>query len=73
MAEEKKKTLEDFRAFLGGIPCADMMRKMMEGKREGQSFDCTEMMSMIMDLDHKVMGKKDDPVGKNKHAPSTGQ
>jgi len=44
MAEEQKKTLEDFRAFFEGTPCAEMMRKMMEGKKEGQRCSCVEMM-----------------------------
>ena len=49
------------------------MRKMMEGKREGLSFGCAEMISKIMDLGRKGMGKKEDPAGTNKDAPSTGQ
>ena len=30
MAEEQKKTAEDFRTFFEGTPCAEMMRKMMK-------------------------------------------
>jgi hypothetical protein len=48
MAEEQKKTQKDFRAFFEGTPCADMMKKMMEGKMEGQTFNCAEMMSRMM-------------------------
>jgi hypothetical protein len=47
MAEEQKKTLEDFRTFFEGTPCAEMMRKMMEGKKEGQRFSCVEMMPQM--------------------------
>ncbi len=48
MAEEKKKTLEDFRAFFEGTPCADMMRKLMEGKKEGQHFNCADLMPKMI-------------------------
>lgn len=48
MAEEQKKTPEDFRAFFEGTPCAEMMRKMMEGKEEGQRFSCMEMMLQMI-------------------------
>ena len=48
MAEEQKKTLEDFRAFFEGTPCAEMMRKMMEGKKEDQRFSCTEIMPQMI-------------------------
>ena len=41
MAEEQKQPQENFRAFFEGTPCADMMREMMEGKKEGQVFDCS--------------------------------
>jgi hypothetical protein len=49
MAEDQKKTPKDFRAFFEGTPCADMIKKMMEGKKEGQTFNCTEMMSKMME------------------------
>jgi hypothetical protein len=48
MAEEQKKTLEDFRAFFEGTPCAEMMRKMMEGKKEDQGFSCAEIMPQMI-------------------------
>ena len=48
MAEERKKTLEDFRAFFEGTPCGEMMRKMMEGKKEGQGFSCGEIMPQMI-------------------------
>jgi len=48
MAEEQKKTPKDFRTFFEGTPCAEMMRKMMEGKKEGQRFSCMEMMPQMI-------------------------
>jgi hypothetical protein len=61
MADEQKKFQENFRAFLEGTPCAEMMRKMMEGKKEGQAFDCAEMMSKMMPLCRKFMDKGAEP------------
>jgi hypothetical protein len=52
MAEEQRQPQENFRAFFEGTPCADMMQRMMEGKKEGQAFDCAEMMSKMMPLCH---------------------
>jgi hypothetical protein len=48
MAKNQKKTLEDFRTFFEGTPCAEIMRKMMEGKAEGQRFSCAEMMPQMI-------------------------
>jgi len=48
MAEEQKKTLEDFRAFFEGTPCAEMMKEMMEGKKEGQGFSCAEIVPQMI-------------------------
>ena len=50
MAEEQKETEEGFQSFCGGIPCGDMMRKMLETKKSGQSFNCAEMMSQMMKM-----------------------
>ena len=50
MAEEQKKTEEGFQSFCGGMPCGDMMRKMLEAKKSGQSFNCAEMMSQMMQM-----------------------
>jgi len=61
MAEEQKQPQENFRAFFEGTPCADMMRKMMEGKKAGQAFDCAEMMSKMMPLCRKFMGQGVEP------------
>ena len=48
MAKKQKKTLEDFRSFFEGTPCGEMMRKMMEGKAEGQPFSCADMMPQMI-------------------------
>jgi hypothetical protein len=36
MVEEQKKTEEGVQSFCGGMPCGDMMRKMLEAKKSGQ-------------------------------------
>jgi len=48
MAEEKNKTMEDFCTFFKGTSCEEMMRKMMEGKKDGQRFSCVEMMPQMI-------------------------
>jgi hypothetical protein len=50
MAEEQKQTLNDFCSFLEGTPCEEMMRTMMERKKEGQRFNCMEMMPRVMQM-----------------------
>ena len=72
MAEEQKQHEKDFRVFFEGTPCADMMRKMMEGKKEGQAFDCAEMMSKMMPLCRMFMGKEAEPVEKKKEPSGSG-
>jgi len=73
MAEEQKQPQENFRAFFEGTPCADMMRKMMEGKKEGQAFDCAGIMSKMMPLCRKFMDKGAEPGEKKKEVPGSGQ
>jgi hypothetical protein len=50
MAEEQRQTLKDFCSFFEGTPCAEMMRTMMEAKKEGRGFNCTEMMPRMMQM-----------------------
>ncbi len=50
MAEEQKKGHEGFQSFCEGMPCGEMMRKMMEAKKTGQPFNCAEMMSQMMKM-----------------------
>jgi len=67
MAEEQKQSPKDFRAFFEGTPCAEMMRKMVEGKKEGKAFDCAEIMSKMMEKFAKKKGPEETPdqAGKN--------
>jgi hypothetical protein len=48
MAEEQKKTREEFQSCCQGMPFADMMRKMMAAKKSGSPFNCAEIMSQMM-------------------------
>ena len=50
MTEEQKKTREGFQSLCGGMSCGDMMRKMMEAQKSGESFNCAEMMSQMMKM-----------------------
>jgi hypothetical protein len=50
MAEEQRQTLKDFCSFFEGSPCAEMMRTMMERKKQGQRFNCMEMMPRMMQM-----------------------
>ena len=59
MAEDRKETQKDFRAFFEGTPCADMMKKMMAGKKGGQTFNCAEMMSRMMEKFSKESGPEE--------------
>ena len=73
MAEEQKRPPEDFHACFEGTPCAGMMGKMMDGRKEGQAFDCAEMMSKMMPLCLKFMGKGAEPDKKKEEVPGSGQ
>ena len=68
MAEEQKKTPKDFRTFFEGTPCAEMMRKMMEGKKEGQRFSCVEMMPQMIQWFCGAKEKKDASSKETKEA-----
>ena len=72
MAEEQKQPQENFGAFFEGTPCADMMREMMEAKKEGHVFDCSEMMSKMMPMCRKFMDKGAEP-GEKKEVPGFGR
>ncbi len=58
MAEDQKDTQGKSQGCCEGMPFADMMRKMMEGKKAG-SFNCAEMMSQMMGKCHG-MGKANE-------------
>jgi len=50
MAGEQNKTREGWQGCCGGMPCGDIMRKMLEAKKSGQPFNCAEMMSQMMKM-----------------------
>jgi len=50
MTEEQKKTEEGFQKFCQGMPCGEMMRKMMAAGKSDRSFTCAEMMSKMMQM-----------------------
>ena len=68
MAEEQKKTLEDFCTFFEGTPCAEMMRKMTEGKKEGQRFSCAEIMPQFFQRFCRAKEKKEASSKETKEA-----
>ncbi len=70
MAEDQKTTQKDFRAFFEGTPCADMMKKMMEGKKEGQTCNCAEMMAKMMEKLGKKCGPQETPDQCGKESPA---
>ena len=69
MVEEQKKTEEGFQIFCGGMPCGDMMRKMLEAKKSGQPFNCAEMMSQMMQKMFGSREKKEETKGNPVHNP----
>ncbi len=70
MAEQQKKTLEDFCTFFEGTPCAEMMRKMMDGKKDGQRFSCMEMMPQMIQRFCATKEKKEATSKESKEAQS---
>jgi hypothetical protein len=48
MNEDQKNATKEFQKFCEGMPFADMMKKMMEAKKDGGSFNCAEMMNKVM-------------------------
>ena len=65
MAEEQKKSHEGFQRFCEGMPCGEMMRKMMEAKKTGQPLNCAEMMSQMM----KIWGSSQEQKVEPKESP----
>ena len=61
MAEDQKNIRKEFQSFCDGMPCADMMRKMMEAKKAGSSFNCAEMVSHMMEIFAGAKEKKETP------------
>ncbi len=50
MAECQKENQKEFQRCCEGMPFADMMRKMLEGKKSGEFFNCADMMSQMMQM-----------------------
>ena len=69
MTEEQKKTQEGFQSFCGGMPCGDMMRKMLEAKKSGQPFNCAEMMSQMVQKFCESREKKEETKENPVHNP----
>jgi len=70
MAENQKETGKEFHSFFEGTPCGEMMRKMMERRKDGRSFPCAEMMPKMIALCRKFMDPKQDCPQKSKEAPA---
>lgn len=50
MAENAEKTQKEFQKFCEEMDFAEIMRKMKEAKKAGLPFNCTEMMSRMMQM-----------------------
>jgi len=61
MAEDPKNTKKEFPGCCKGMPFADMMRKMMEGKGSRVPAGCAEMMSRMMQMCCGAGEKKETP------------
>jgi hypothetical protein len=73
MAEDQKDTGKEFQNFCKGMPFADMMRKMMEAKKAGHSFNCAEMMSQMMQMCCGAGKKKEGSSPETKETSPPGQ
>lgn len=73
MAEDQKNNTKEFQSFWDGVPFADMMRKMMEAKKAGGSFNCAEMMSQMMKMCCGTKDKKEGPTHGAKEDPVPNQ
>jgi phage-related minor tail protein len=49
MSDEQKNTKEETLNCCEGMPFAEMMQMMMNQQGEGLGFDCSEMMSQMME------------------------
>jgi hypothetical protein len=72
MAKQGKNAMEDFSKMFEGTPCAEMMRKMMEGKAEGQRLSCAEMMTQMIQMRCGAKEKKgaNPKITKETHPPN---
>ena len=58
MSDEQKNTKEETLNCCEGIPFAEIMQKMMNQQGEGLGFDCSEMMSQMMEKMKTVLLRK---------------
>lgn len=70
MAEEQKNAQKEFQGCCEGMPFADMMRKMMEAKKSGSTFNCAEMMSQMMQRCCGAVKGKEEPTQGCKENPA---
>jgi len=73
MAEDPKNTQKEFQKFCDGMDFADLMRKMMEAKKEGFPFDCKGMMSQMMQKCCGGKKTKEGPAPETKEKPAPGE
>jgi hypothetical protein len=73
MAEDPKNTKKKFQKFCEGMDIADLMRKMMEGKKAGLPFNCEGMMSQMMQKCCGGKKAKEEPTPETKENPAPGQ
>ena len=69
MAEDQKHAGKKFQNFCEGTDFADMMRKMMEAKQSGSSFNCAEMMSKMKQMCCGAGEKKEGTTQETKENP----
>jgi hypothetical protein len=70
MAENQKNAQKEFKSCCEGIPFAEMMRKMMEAKQSGSSFNCAEMMSKMKPMCCGAGEKKEGTTQETKENPA---
>ena len=69
MAEDQKNSQKGFQNCCEGMPFGDMMRKMMEAKKSGASFNCEEMISQMTQMCCGAAKKKEEPTQAPKEKP----
>ena len=73
MAEDTKNTQKEFQKFCQGMDFTNLMRKMMEAKKEGHPFNCAEMMSRMMKTCCAEKKRKEGSTPESKENPAPGQ
>ena len=71
MTKNQKTTQKESHSFFEGMPCAEMMQKMMGAKKAGQGFNCAEMMSQVMKMCCQPKDKTGDPSRESKETPTS--